>query len=90
MYMAGMMGLVLGSMNVEYILALAIIALGLMIQTAYRVLLGGADSHYQRYLSDLAKRQPLPLPSWIGYLAQMVAFGSAIGTGTFGLGRFFL
>ena len=59
MYMAGMMGLVLGSMNVEYILALAIIALGLMIQTAYRVLLGGADSHYQRYLSDLAKRQPL-------------------------------
>ena len=33
MYMAGMMGLVLGSMNVEYILALAIIALGLMIQT---------------------------------------------------------
>ena len=48
MYMAGVMGLVLESMDVEYILALAIIALGLMIQTAYRVLLGGADSHYHQ------------------------------------------
>ncbi len=91
MYVIGILGLVLGSMDVDYVFALPVLVLMIGLTTTYRLIFGGADdSKYQLYLANFVKRQPLPPRPWIGYTAVMFMYGAVVGTVTFALGSFFL
>jgi len=95
MYVAGMLGLALGSMDASFVVALAGIILFLGIRAGYQILwpgelLGDGPSHYERYLANLAERGPLPPRAWLGFAIQLLVFGSLTGTLTFIVATLFL
>lgn len=92
LYFTVMLGLGFGTMGVDYVVALPIMMLVLVLRAAYQILLpneflSGGPSHYQQYVANLTEQGTLDKKPWIGFAAQSVGFGSIVGSITFWVGK---
>ena len=87
-----LIGVILGASKVGITTAIPVL-LGLvglkgLAEIAFRrSWLTGGPSPYSYYLEQLAKAGPVATRAWVGYLAQVVLFGTLLGGAGYAVGR---